>query len=58
MSQEILGALIILVMAILQAFGVVVEKDAIAGIITGVFALYVWYRRVQKGDVNALGIRK
>ena len=58
MSQEILGALIILVMALLQAFGVVVEQDAIAGIITGVFAIYVWYKRYQKGDVKLFGGRK
>ena len=36
MSQEYTGAIAILIFSILQALGIVVEKDAIAGIITGI----------------------
>ena len=58
MSQEVIGAVVILLMSVLQMLGVVIERDAIAGIVTGIVAIWIWYRRVQKGDVNAFGLRR
>jgi len=58
MSQEYTGAIAILIFSILQALGIVVEKDAIAGIITGIISIWIAYRRYQKGDITVVGLRK
>jgi len=58
MSQEYVGAIALLVISLLQTFGVVVEQDAIAGIIAGLISIWVAYRRYQKGDITVVGLRK
>jgi len=58
MSQEYVGAIALLVISLLQTFGVVVEQDAIAGIIAGLISIWIAYRRYQKGDITVVGLRK
>lgn len=58
MSQEYIGAIALLVISLLQTFGIVVEKDAIAGIIAGLISIWIAYRRYQKGDITVVGLRK
>jgi cadmium resistance protein CadD (predicted permease) len=58
MSQEYIGAIALLVISLLQTFGIVVEQDAIAGIIAGLISIWVAYRRYQKGDITVVGLRK
>jgi len=58
MSQEYVGAIALLVISLLQTFGIVVEKDAIAGIIAGLISIWIAYRRYQKGDITVVGLRK
>ena len=56
-SQEYVGAIVIFVVGVLQAFGVQVASDAINGIVVGVVALYVAFRRHSKGDITVVGKR-
>ena len=58
MSQEYVGAIVLILISILQAFGIVIEKDAIAGIVSGLIALYIAFRRYKKGDITVVGVRK
>lgn len=58
MSQEYIGAIALLVVSLLQAFGIVVEQNAVVGIISGVLAVYIAFRRYQKGDITVGGFRK
>jgi cadmium resistance protein CadD (predicted permease) len=58
LSQEYIGAIALLVVSLLQAFGIVVEQNAIVGIISGVLAVWVAVRRYQKGDITVLGGKK
>ena len=57
-SHEYVGAIVLLVVGLAQAFGVVLEQAMVTGIVTGVVALYVAYRRHGKGDITALGGKK
>ena len=58
MSQEYIGALVIIVVSLLKVFGIEIGSDVITGIVTGVLALWVAIRRHQKGDISVLGSRK
>ena len=58
MSQEYVGAIALLVVSLLQAFGIVVEQNAVVGIISGILAVYIAFRRYQKGDITLGGFRK
>lgn len=43
---------------VLQALGVLVEKEVVVGIVTGVVALWIAIRRHGKGDIEITGVRK
>lgn len=58
MSQEFLGAIGILIVGLLQIFGIIIPQDAVVGIITGVLAIWVAIRRHSKGDITPLGFRR
>ena len=58
MSTEYVGAIAILVVSVLNAFGIEVGNEAVTGIVTGVIALYVAFRRFKKGDITIGGVRK
>jgi len=57
-SNEYVGAIVLMVVGILKAFGIEIASDAIAGIISGGIALWIAVRRFSKKDINVLGIRK
>ena len=54
-SQEYIGALALVIVSVLKIFGVEIANDAITGIITGVIAIYIAFRRLKKGDITLLG---
>ena len=54
-SQEYIGALALVIVSVLKIFGVEIANDAITGIITGVIAIYIAFRRLKKGDITPLG---
>lgn len=57
-SQEYIGAVVLIIVGVLKAFGIEIASDAISGIITGVIAIWIAVRRYQKGDINVLGAKK
>jgi len=58
MSQEYVGAIALVIVGVLKVFGIDIGNDAIAGIITGVIAVWIAVRRYQKGDITLGGFRK
>ncbi len=58
MSQEYIGALVILLISVFKLFKIELGNEEVTAIVTGVVALYVAFRRYQKGDITALGARK
>lgn len=58
MSNEYVGAIAILLYSVLKGFGIELENGVLEGIITGVVALWIAFRRHQKGDINIAGVRK
>lgn len=56
-SKEYVGAIAILVVSILGAFGVEVVAEDVTNLIVGVIALVVAISRKAKGDINVLGIK-
>ena len=57
-SKEYISATVVLIVALLQIFKIEVAPDAITGIISGVLALYLAFKRFQKNDINILGMKK
>lgn len=62
MSTTIIAVIVNLLAAILPKIGVQVGTEALTSTIQTlvliVSGLWVWYQRVQKGDVSPLGLRK
>jgi hypothetical protein len=58
MSNEYAGAIVILIISVLKIFGIEIENTTIAGIVTGVIALWIAIRRHQRGDITIGGFRK
>lgn len=58
MSNEFAGALVILIISVLKIFKIEIENDAIAGLVTGAVALWIAFKRYQRGDITKLGVRK
>ena len=58
MSKEYTSAVVVLIVALLQIFKIEVAPDVITGLVTGVLALYLAFKRHQRGDIDALGRRK
>lgn len=54
-SQEYLGALVIVIMGVLQLFKIESTPEQIMAIITVVSGAWVMFRRFKKGDINLLG---
>lgn len=57
-SQEYIGAVALLIVGILKAFGIEIANDAIAGILTGGVALFIAIKRFKKGGISLSGIKK
>lgn len=58
LSQEYVGAIAILIVSVFKMFGIEIPNDAIAGILTGVIAVWIAIRRYQKGDISLGGVKK
>ena len=58
MSNEYISAIVILLISVLKVFKIEVASDAITGIVTGLLAVWIAFRRYQKGDISLLGVRK
>ena len=58
MSQEYIVSLAIVLVSVLKLFGVEIGNDIVTALLTGVFGLYVAFRRYSKGDITPLGVRK
>lgn len=58
MSQEYIGALVLLLGAVLKIFKIQLENSILEGLIAGVVALWIAFRRFKKGDITIIGARK
>lgn len=58
MSQEYIGALVILLMSALKLLNINLANEEVTAIVTGVVALWVAVRRFQRGDIKVSGVRK
>lgn len=56
MATDYIAAIALIVVGVLKTFGILVAPDAITGIITGVFAIYIAFKRHQQGDITAFGV--
>lgn len=57
-SQEYVASIVLILYSILQAFGIVVEKETFEGLVVGIIALWIAIRRHSKGDISIAGIRR
>lgn len=57
-SQEYIGALVIVIVSVLKLFKIEIASEAVSGLITGVIAVWIAIRRFQKKDINILGVKK
>ena len=58
MSQEYVLSAALVLASVLKIFGVEIENGVLEGLIAGVAALWIAFRRLQKGDITPLGVRK
>lgn len=57
-SQEYVASIILILYSVLQAFGIVIEKEVFEGLVVGLIALWIAIRRHSKGDITIVGKRK
>ena len=57
-SQEYIGALVIVLISLLKAFNIEIGSDVVTAIVTGLVGIWVAYRRYQKGDISLGGVRR
>lgn len=57
-SREYTGALVIVIISVLKAFGVELGTEEVTAIVTGAVAVFVAVARYRKGDVTLSGTRK
>lgn len=58
MSHEFAVSIAVVVVGLLQLFGIVLEQEVVVGLILGVLGLYNAFRRYSKGDITVLGMKK
>lgn len=58
MSSEYIGAIVLVIVAILKAFNIELASDAVTGIVTGVIAVWIAFKRHAQGDINLGGVKK
>lgn len=58
MSHEYISAAVILLVSILKIFKIELGNEEATGLVTGLLALYVAFRRYQKGDITIVGAKK
>jgi len=57
-SQEYIAAIVLMLVSAFKIFGMEIENEVLAGLVTGALALWIAIRRKSKGDINALGFKK
>lgn len=57
MSQQYIGAIVILLISLLKLFKVEVAESDVTTVVTGAVACWVAYKRYQKGDITLFGSR-
>lgn len=57
-SQEYVGAIVILLVSVLKLLGIEIGSDVLTSLITSVIAIWVAVRRYQKRDINIVGVKK
>jgi len=58
MSNEYVGAIVILFVSLLKLFNIELGNEEVTTIVTGLVAMWVAFRRYQRGDITTLGARK
>ena len=58
MSKEYTSALAILLVTVLKMFGIEISNETITSLLVSGLAIYVAFRRHQRGDINAFGGKK
>jgi hypothetical protein len=58
LSQEYIGAAVLLVGAVLKMFKVEIDNGSIEAVIAGAVSAWIMYRRYKKGDITVGGFRK
>lgn len=58
MSQEYIASLVVIVASILAVFKIHVGNEEITAVVTGAAAIWVIIRKIQKGEINAFGVKK
>lgn len=58
MSNEYVGALVILLVQVLKLFGVELGNEEVTTIVSGLVAVWVAFKRYSKGDITMGGVRK
>lgn len=56
-SQEYIVSIAVVIVGILQAFGIVIDQNVIVGLIVGILGIWSAIRRYQKKDITLLGKR-
>lgn len=57
-SHEYIVSIAVLVVGVLQLFGIVLDQQVVVGLIVGILGVYGAFRRLSKGDITVLGMRK
>ncbi len=57
-SQQYVGAIVIVIISVLRAFKIEIASDAVTGIVTGLIAVWIAVKRYQKGDISVSGVKK
>jgi hypothetical protein len=58
MSQEYIGAIVLIIGAVLKFFRIEIPNESVEGLIAGLIAIYIAYRRYKRGDITIVGARK
>ena len=56
-SKEYVGAVVIIIVSVLKAFGIDIATDTVTAIVTGAVALVIAIARYRKGDISLGGVK-
>jgi hypothetical protein len=58
MSQEYIASLVVIVSSVLAIFKIHLASEEVTAVVTGLAALWVIIRKIQKGEITPLGAVK
>jgi hypothetical protein len=58
LSQEYIGAAVLLLGAVLKLFKVEIDNGALEAVLAGAVSAWIMFRRYKKGDISVMGARK